>query len=166
MKGNVRRLRHLAQLERGMTGDTWHLARDEAGHAVVELHYRDGHRDFMRVTRDETPARDEDVDFIAHARADIKRLVAAFDGVAVLSKEELSEIATRLGNATPAPWQAFLESDGGLGGDSMIAPNDPGNPADLYLWNDAGRLAPDPVYEFIAAVRNELPDLVAAALLL
>jgi hypothetical protein len=78
-----------------------------------------------------------------------------------LSDEELAELEALTGAATPGPWVANLEEDGGLGGDSMIQLGLPGDfPPDMYVLHDR-KIAPSADLRFIAAARNYMPRLLA-----
>jgi hypothetical protein len=76
--------------------------------------------------------------------------------------EELAAIRNRVDNASRPPWRAFLKSKGGLGGDSVIWVSEEDSEPDLYLWIDS-EPAPDPYFEFVAAARQDLPDLLEEA---
>ena len=78
-----------------------------------------------------------------------------------VTDEELAELEALTDAATPGPWIANLESEGGLGGDSMIELGIPGDfPPDMYVFHDR-RIAPDGDLRFIAAARNYMPRLLA-----
>ncbi len=78
-----------------------------------------------------------------------------------LSAAELEELESLARAATPAPWIAYLESEPGSGGASMIQVGLPGDfPPDLYVFHD-DTIAPDADLKFIAAARNYVPRLVA-----
>lgn len=77
-----------------------------------------------------------------------------------LSDEELDTLELLSTTASPAPWFAWLESEG-VAGQSMIAINLPGDfPPDMYVYHD-GETAPDADLRFIAAARNLVPRLIA-----
>ena len=83
----------------------------------------------------------------------------------VLSPVELAEIEARCRAASPAPWTAFIEADGGLGGCDVIRVSEQDNEPDLYLWFGLGLLdlAPSANFRFVAAARQDILDLSAAA---
>ena len=102
--------------------------------------------------------------FVAHAREDVLRLVATIRASERLGDAELDAIAARAEAAGPAPWDVFLEADGGLGGCNLIwiggAQHE--DEPDLYLWR-GDDLAPDADWVFIAQAREDVPRLVEAA---
>jgi hypothetical protein len=122
----------------------------------------EGHMDSVRPMRDLELAGPQDAEFVAGCARDLGRLIACLRGEVALSADELDEIDARAERASPAPWQAFLEADGGLGGCNLIwvGEMDADEP-DIYLWQ-GDDLAPDPVWKLVAAARNEIPGLVAA----
>lgn len=129
--------------------------------------FTDGHAEVFRVTREREAASREDVEFIGHARRDVLRLLAALDGESRLSRKDVDDIEDRYSRASAAPWQVFLESDGGIGGCSVIVISDDDDQPDLYLWRPGDQwrdidIAPDSDFEFVAAARLDIPKLVAA----
>jgi hypothetical protein len=100
--------------------------------------------------------------FVAHAREDVLRLVAAIRRSERVPGAELDGIVARAEAAGPLPWDVFLESDGGHAGCSLIWVGGAvdGEP-DLYLWRD-GVFAGDEDFTFIAAARTDIPRLVEA----
>ena len=70
-------------------------------------------------------------------------------------------IERRAAAASPPPWKAFLASDGGVAGSSVIWVSDRDDEPDMYLWLD-GAIAPDADFEFVAAVRQDVPRLLEA----
>jgi len=103
-----------------------------------------------------------DLVFIAHAQADVARLIAHLRGQLSVSQRELGVMEKRAAQASPGPWRAFLESDGGIGGSSVIWVSEADNEPDLYLWLGSDP-ASDADFEFVAAVRQDLPRLLAEA---
>jgi hypothetical protein len=142
------------------TGDRWRPGSDPDGVPVVYVGFPDGREDVLRITRERVPASIGDIDFIGHARRDLERLIGAVRGVADLADAELDQIEARLAGASPAPWRVFLEADGGIGGSNVISVSDGDDEPDLYIWRD-GKLASDGDFEFIAAARQDIPDLIA-----
>jgi hypothetical protein len=116
----------------------------------------------LRVTREREPAGPADVAFIGRARADVAALLAHLRGTGRLDPGELDRIARRVERASPAPWRAFLESDGGLGGCSVIVVSDSDGEPDLYLWR-GDEPAADADFEFVATARQDIPRLLEAA---
>jgi hypothetical protein len=116
----------------------------------------------LRITRNGDPAGDGDVLFVGHAFSDIPRLLDALASGSPLPAEDATEIGIRIASASPGPWVVFLESDGGMGGDSVIVVSESDSEADIYLW-----LGPDPapsaIFLFVAEARQDLPALLAAA---
>lgn len=144
------------------SGDRWRAGRAEDGSPVVSIEFMDGRHEVVRITREREPAGDGDVDFIAHARGDVMRLAASLRAGPALTEEELVEIEARYSRASRGPWKAFLESDGGTGGCDVIWVSDGDDEPDLYVWM-GDELAPGADFEFIAAARQDVPILVAAA---
>jgi hypothetical protein len=116
----------------------------------------------MRVTRDRKPASGEDVEFIGRVRDDIDRLLGQIHGTLQLDEVELDVIEGRCERASAAPWKVFLEDDGGVGGSNVIWVTDRDDEPDLYLWL-GDELAPSADFEFVAAARQDVPALLAAA---
>jgi hypothetical protein len=143
------------------TGDVWEPGQDADGAAIVQVRFGDGRNEVMRFTRDGLPADRGDIQFIAYARRDLRRLLAAARGKRALGDEEVAEIETRLAHASPGPWRAFVEEDGGLGGCDVISVSDEDGQPDLYIWV-AGKLAPSADFRLVAAARQDIPDLLAA----
>jgi hypothetical protein len=115
----------------------------------------------LRVTRDEDPAGEGDVLFVGHAFSDIPRLLDAIESGRHLSAEDAAGIGMRTASASPGPWTAFIESDGGIGGCDVIRVSESDSEADMYLWIGQD-LAPSDVFRFVAAARQDLPALLAA----
>jgi hypothetical protein len=115
----------------------------------------------LRVTREAEPASLHDVKFISHAFSDIPRLLDALAGL-VLSAETVAAIDARVRAASPAPWTAFIQSDGGSGGADVIRVSENDNEADMYLWIGPD-LAPSAIFRFVAEARQDVPALLAAA---
>src|SRR5260370_42633337 len=88
----------------------------------------------MRATRELAPASQADSQFIGHARSDVERLLQAIQGKAVLGPEAITWIEARCRAASPAPWRAFIEAEGGLGGCDMIQVSDQGAERDVDIW--------------------------------
>jgi hypothetical protein len=137
------------EITSGSDGRTEVLAHDGTG--PVEL----------RVTRDGDPASDSDVLFVGHAFSDIPRLLEAFESGSLLSAEDASAIGMRIASASPGPWTAFIESDGGVGGSDVIRVSESDSEADMYLWLGPD-LASSDVFRFVAEARQDLPALLAA----
>lgn len=142
------------------TGDRWQPGSDPEGVPVVYVGFPDGREDVLRITRERVPASIGDINFIGYARRDLERLIGVVRGVADLADAELDQIEARLASASPAPWRVFLEADGGIGGSNVISVSDGDDEPDLYLWRD-GKLAADVDFEFVAAARQDIPDLIA-----
>jgi hypothetical protein len=141
------------------SGERWLAGGDDDGATVVHVEHRDGSTSVMRLTRDLGPASEADVAFVAHSRDDIGRLVRAIRGQARLTAEDIRQIAARSDQASNGPWQAFLESDGGMPGSNMISIPGGDYEPDLYLWLDT-RIAPDADFEFVAHARQDIPSLL------
>ncbi len=103
----------------------------------------------LRVTRDGDPAGDGDV-------------LDALESGSPLPAEDATEIGMRIASASPGPWMVFLESDGGMGGDSVIVVSESDSEADIYLWLGPD-LAPSAIFLFVAEACQDLPALLAAA---
>jgi hypothetical protein len=100
--------------------------------------------------------------FIGHSRADAEALLASIEGPERLSGEQLRLITQRFTQASPGPWTAFIEADGGLGGCDVIRVSESDEEPDLYLWF-GGDLAPSADFRFVAAAREELPAAITVA---
>lgn len=149
-------------LETATSGVRWRFDGQRDGAPSVLIDMEDGSTHQLAVTREDVPASEDDVAYIAHSRDDVRALVAFLRHGEGLSIERLEEIARRCDRASPAPWRVFLGSDGGVGGDSVIWVSDADDQPDLYLWIGSGPAA-DADYEFVAAVRRAIPRLTAAA---
>lgn len=154
-------LSQLKERAKAASGVSWRAGTDPTEGRVVEVHYRDGGQQIMSLKRDQAPANEDDVEFVAHSRDDVLRLTSALEGSTKLTALELDEIEERTRRASPAPWRPFLETDGGMAGTNVIWVTHSDNEADLYLWI-GNRIAPGPDFEFVAAARNEMPRLLAA----
>jgi hypothetical protein len=147
----------------------WEAVRDIAveiadgpgGHAKI-LVRRGASQAELRVTREGDPAGDGDVLFVGHAFSDIPRLLGALASGSPLPAEDTAGIGMRIASASPGPWTAFIESDGGIGGSDVIRVSESDSEADMYLWMGPD-LAPSAVYRFVAEARQDLPALLAAA---
>jgi hypothetical protein len=125
-----------------------------AGHPASQVELR------VRLERD--PASDGDVLFVGHAFSDIPRLLTALESGSSLRAEDAGGIGMRIASASPGPWTAFIESDGGIGGSDVIRVSESDGEADMYLWLGPA-MAPPAVYRFVAEARQDLPALLAAA---
>jgi hypothetical protein len=76
-----------------------------AGHGASQVE--------LRVTREGDPASDGDVLFVGRAFSDIPRLLEVLESGSFLLAEDAAEIGMRIASASPGPWAAFIESDGG-----------------------------------------------------
>lgn len=130
-------------------------------HAKVVLTRPGASSSELRVTRDGDPASDGDVLFIGHAFSDVPRLLEALESGSHLSAEDAAGIGARLAAASPGPWTAFIESDGGLGGCDVVRVSESDDEADMYLWIGSD-LAPSAVFRFVAEARQDVPALLAA----
>lgn len=104
---------------------------------------------------------DGDVLFVGNAFSDVPRLLAALESGSHVSAEDAARIVMRVASASPGPWTAFIESDGGIGGSDVIRVSESDGEADMYLWMGPG-LAPSAVFLFVAEARQDLPALLAA----
>lgn len=147
-------------LEAAASGMRWEVGEGRTGDAIVIVESSDGGADEMRITRERAPASSADVEFIAHSRDDIRRLISLLRSGQTLTTQEASEMSERFRRASPEPWRVFLESDGGLGGCDVIVVSDADTQPDLYLWR-GDKLAPSADFEFVAAARQAIPALVA-----
>jgi hypothetical protein len=146
----------------------WEAVRDIAieiasgsdGHAKVLTRHGAGQVE-LRVTRDGDPASDGDVLFVGHSFSDIPRLLAALESGGHLAAGDAAGIDSRLASASPGPWTAFIESDGGIGGSDVIRVSESDSEADMYLWIGAD-LAPPAIFRFVAEARQDVPALLAA----
>jgi hypothetical protein len=141
-------------------GELWRLDHDERGIPFVRLRLPSGtEEDELRVMRETELAAEGDVSFIAHAADDIRALVAAVRSRAHLSADKVGSIDRRVSMASPGPWKLYLESEGGLGGCNVISVSSENDEPDMYLWVGSD-LAPDAIWEFVAAARQDIPRLL------
>lgn len=146
----------------------WEAVRDLAieiasgsdGHAKV-LARLGASQGELRVRRDGDPASDGDVLFVGHAFSDVPRLLEALESGSQLSAEDAAGIGLRVASASPGPWTAFIESDGGIGGSDVIRVSESDSEADMYLWVGQD-LAPSEIFRFVAEARQDVPALLAA----
>jgi hypothetical protein len=162
-------LTEIAARSQAASGSSWSLRRDPQGNPVVHVALDDGGEEVLRVTRDPTPASGADVEFIAHARRDVARLVGAVRGVVELAQDERPKIESRCRGASPGPWMVSLESDRGVGGSNVITVSYDDAQPDLYLWRggdwsswERDDLASDGDFEFVASARQDIPKLLDA----
>jgi hypothetical protein len=142
------------------SGKRWELASRSAGkEPSIVVHLEDGTVEHMRVTRDLDAASEADVRFIAHCRSDIETLVAAARGAAAIATPDLDAIEQRARSASPAPWTAYIEAEGGLAGSDVIRVSDRDDEPDMYLWLGSRR-APSADYRFVAAARQDVARLL------
>lgn len=80
----------------------------------------------------------------------------------LLPAEDAAGISMRIASASPGPWRAFIELDGGIGGSDVIRVSESDSEADMYLWMGP-RLASSALYRFVAGARQDLPALLATA---
>jgi hypothetical protein len=139
--------------------ETWRPA-EKAGLEIV-IADAGGRQKVMRLTRDEKPASKDDVAFVANSLDDLGRIVRALRGSMTLSEQQLKEMEGRCERASPGPWRAFVEGDGGLGGCSVILVSGSDDEPDLYLWLE-DELAPPSHFDFVAAARQDIPRFLAA----
>jgi hypothetical protein len=130
---------------------------------VVSIVRGDESVEQMLVQHDSDPAPAGDVDFVAHCREDTRYLLTVAMGMQAVDRVRVTEIADRLRQTTPGVWTAFLETQGGLAGPSIIQFSVPDFGPDLYL-EAYGEAAPDADYAFVAAAHEHLPRLVAQLL--
>lgn len=116
----------------------------------------------LRVTREADPAVAGDVLFVGYVFSAIPRLLEALASGHALSAADALVTGTRIASASPGPWTAFIESDGGTGGSDVIRVSDDDSEPDMYLWMGL-HPAPSSVYRFVAEARQDLPALLAAA---
>lgn len=152
------RLAELEAIVQSASGVSWALETTSDGERVVRVRFADGSVETLRVTREREPAATPDVEFVASSRSDLGRLVACLRGEATLDAHELDEIERRCMRASAAPWRAFLEDGGAIGGSNVIWVSDDDLAPDLYIWHGT-TLAPGADYELVAAARNEIPEL-------
>src|SRR5258708_20765721 len=104
----------------------------------VKVRFADRHRTELRVKRDYPPGMKVDGQVIGHSRSDVELLLLAVRGKMVLSPEEIASIEARCRAASPAPWRAFIEADGGIGGCDVIQVSYQNNKPRLYLCFGSG----------------------------
>jgi hypothetical protein len=96
----------------------------------------------LDVRRDLEPAAENDVQFVASALTDLRRLLSAIRSGEQLAPDELSSISSRVEAASPGPWAAFIEADGGQAGCDFIRVSNSDDQPDMYLWIGSDLLHP------------------------
>lgn len=77
---------------------------------------------------------------------------------------ELKAIENRCQAASPGPWKAFVEGRDHWGGDAFIRVSDDDDEPDMYVSRATSgglRPAPSDDLDFIAAARQDIPNLLA-----
>lgn len=131
-------------------------------HSAVVRVTASGVESVMEVTRDSEPAAPGDVDFVAHCISDVRELLLAVTSGGPVEPQLLVEVSARIEAASPAPWCACIEADGGLAGCDVILVTDDDAQPDLYLWAN-GSLAAAAYFRFVAAARQDIPRLLDVA---
>ncbi len=144
---------------RAASGERWELTRGEGGEPAILVRHIDGECTGLRVMRDLEPAAAEDVEFIAHSRDDVDVLLAGWRTGSEVAADTMAEISRRCEQASPGPWTASLESDGGIGGCNVITVSSEDDQQDMYLWC-GDQLAPDADFTFVAGARQDIPRLL------
>jgi hypothetical protein len=116
----------------------------------------------LDVSRDFRVAPEGDVDFISNSIADMRLLFEAASSGEQLSPTDVLAIAGRAASASPGPWRAGIEADGGQGGGDFIQVSDHDDEEDLYLWIGHAP-APSNYFRFVAAARQDIPRLLEIA---
>jgi len=145
----------------GIRGITAEVVSDPGGNAKI-LADAGGRREELRVMRDLQTAGNGDVLFVGHAFSDVERLLEVVRSGTHLSVEDAAEIAIRITTASPGPWTAFIESDGGQAGCDVIRVSESDDEPDMYLWIGSD-LASSAIFRFAAAARQDIPALLAFA---
>jgi hypothetical protein len=132
------------------------------GYGRGQVQVRVGGKDLvLEIRRDLKVAAVGDVEFIAKSLADFRQLLHALQSEKSVSNSFEREVAARVAGASPAPWYAFIEVDGGQGGCDVIRVSDRDDEADMYLWIGE-ELAPSDYFRFVAAARQDIPWLLDA----
>jgi hypothetical protein len=113
----------------------------------------------IRVRRDLESAGEGDIRFVAGALADLRRLLRVVRSGEQLTPGEFASIESRVEAASPGPWTAFIETDGGQAGCDVIRISERDNQPDMYMWIGSD-LAPSPVFRLVAAARQDIPALL------
>jgi hypothetical protein len=114
----------------------------------------------IEVRRDHNPAAAAEVEFVAGALADLRRLLGAVRSGERLSPEEIFSMESRVQATSPGPWTAFIESDGGQAGCDVIRISERDDQPDMYLWIGSD-LAPSRLFRLVAGARQDIPALLA-----
>jgi hypothetical protein len=160
-------LRRFEKLLFDLREQSWELVLDTA-EPFVRVKFPTGAQETMHMTRDEpdeiqASVPEPDVRFIGRSLEDARYLVDTVRGRRETSDSLLAEIESRIYAASPAPWQLFLESEGGIGGPTIIwVPLRDGVMADMYL-SFGSNSAPDEVWKFVSEARDMIPELLEAA---
>jgi hypothetical protein len=157
---NEKRIGEIRRRVAAASAGPWLVSRDEGGRTVITTGRSDGRRLYIKL--DSGSAREGDVAFIALARIVLPRLLEAVttDSSGLLTWEELEEIEGVVARATAGPWTAFLEETQPIGGCSIIWVGDEADGPDMYVWLE-DEIAPASDIEFIAAAREDIPDLLS-----
>lgn len=160
---SMTRLASIESRLEGIEPARWEVVEKALGdHPAIRIAAVDQRTVLLRVTRENEPAGLDEVEFIAHAPEDLRRLVDHVKGVRRCTPAEFVAITTRVSRAARPPWKPFLRSKGGVGGDSVIWVSGQDGEPDLYLWIDSDP-APDTYFDFVAAARQDVPDLLQEA---
>jgi hypothetical protein len=158
--------RDLGEIEAGVSCASpppWTVSADGSGRLSISVGPAGGTR--LYVEREGRQTALADLQFIAHARQDIPRLIKALRYNETIAENELNTMQARADEASGPPWTPFLESDGGVGGCSMIWVGDDPDHPDMYVWFGT-KIASDSDIEFIANARQDLPALISRARLI
>ena len=140
--------------------DLWmRVAEDSEGRIRIVGHL--GSKEVeIQVRENLRQANEGDVRFaVASALTDLRRLVHAARSGEQLTKGELASIASRVKAASPGPWTAFIESDGGQAGCDVIRVSEHDDQPDMYLWIGSD-LAPSRLFRLVATARQDIPALL------
>lgn len=114
----------------------------------------------IEVRRDLMPAEEGDLRFVGGALADMRHLLRAIRSGEQPTSSEIAAIESRVASASPGPWTAFIETDGGQAGCDVIRVSERDDQPDMYLWTGSD-LAPSRLFRLIAAARQDIPALLA-----
>ncbi len=153
------RLRDMRARAEAASGDAWRLDQQD-GHPVVRVEAGGRPTGVLRLMRDLDPAGLADVDFVAHARTDLDRLIAALTGGPDLPAATGPRSTPGCGRRARRPGGRSSATTGGVGGSNVIWVSDEDDQPDLYLWLGESP-APNGDYEFVAYARDDIPALLA-----
>jgi hypothetical protein len=135
----------------------WHVVVDPDGTKVIATGRDDG--GYLEVKLEAEPAGEDDLSFIAMAHEALPRLLEALGEPSRVAVSEIAALEHTIDRASAGPWRSFIEERRPIGGSSMIWIGEESYGPDLYVYL-GGAVAPADDIEFIAASRQDVPDVL------